>query len=59
MGIEELMLDRAKKQGIQTGEKRGERKKMIETAIEMKKDGMPAAQISRYTKLTIEEIEKL
>lgn len=71
MGIEELMLDRAKRQGIQKGLekgiltgkkeglKEGERKKTIETAIEMKKDGMPAAQISRYTKLTIEEIEKL
>jgi hypothetical protein len=47
------------KTGLKVGLKEGERRKMIETAIEMKKDGMPAAQISRYTKLTIQEIEKL
>lgn len=28
-------------------------------ALEMKKDGLPLAQISKFTKLPIEEIEKL
>lgn len=67
MGIEELLLDRAKKQGIQKGIqtgkkeglKEGERKKAIAVAIEMKKDGLPVSQISKFTKLSIEEIEKL
>lgn len=55
MGIEELLLDRAKKQGIQ----KGEHKKAIAIAIEMKKEGLSIAQISKFTKLSIEEIEKL
>ncbi len=29
------------------------------TALEMKKEGLPLAQISKFTKLSIEEIEKL
>src|SRR5690606_6343756 len=45
----------AKKQGIAVGE----RKKAIETALEMKKDGFPVEQIAKFTKLSIEEIEKL
>jgi hypothetical protein len=40
-------LETAKNEGLA----KGEHKK----AIEMKKDGMPTAQISRYTKLTIEK----
>jgi hypothetical protein len=28
-------------------------------ALEMKKDGLPLAQISKFTRLSIEEIEKL
>ncbi len=59
MGIEELLLDRAKKQGIQKGKKEGERKKTLDIAIEMKKDGMPIDQIVKFTKLSVEEIEKL
>ena len=30
-----------------------------EIAREMKRDGLPIAQISKFTKLSIEEIEKL
>jgi len=39
--------------------KEAEHKKTIDIAIEMKKDGLPLAQISKFTKLSIEEIEKL
>ena len=34
-------------------------KKAIDIALEMKKDGLPLLQISKFTKLSIEEIEKL
>jgi hypothetical protein len=51
MGIEEFLLDNAKQEG--------EHKKAIEVAIEMKKDGIPTTQIAKFTKLSIEEIEKL
>ena len=34
-------------------------KSLVQTASRMKKDGMPAKQISRYTGLTAEEIESL
>ena len=40
-------------------EERGIEKNSKEIAIEMKKDGMPFTQIARFTKLSIEEIEKL
>jgi hypothetical protein len=33
--------------------------KAITIAIEMKKNGIPSSQIAKYTKLSIEEIEKL
>src|SRR5690606_14656056 len=49
----------AKKQGIAQGIAEGERKKAIEMAREMKKDGLPVEQIAKFTKLSIEEIEKL
>ena len=55
MGIEELLLDRAKKQGI----REGEHKSLIAVAREMKKDGIPVEQIAKFTKLSIKEIEKL
>ena len=35
------------------------RKSLIQTAYRMKKDGIAADQISRYTGLSVEEIEEL
>ena len=53
------VLDYAVKEAVQEAREE-ERKKMREdVAREMKKDGMPLAQISKFTKLSIEEIEKL
>jgi len=44
---------------VSTAKAEGERNKALDIAREMKKDGMPYAQISKFTELTIEEIEKL
>jgi len=43
----------------QKGIEKGERKHAIETAIAMKKDGLPLSVISKYTGLSEEEIERL
>lgn len=47
MGLEELLLYRAKKE------------EAIAIAREMKKEGIPVEQIAKFTKLSVEEIEKL
>ncbi len=39
--------------------KEGEHNKAIEIAREMKKDGLPIGQIAKFTKLSLEEIERL
>jgi predicted transposase/invertase (TIGR01784 family) len=59
MGIEELLLDRATKQGIETGVEKGEHRKALDIAREMKKESFPVEQIAKFTKLSVEEIEKL
>jgi len=59
MCIEEFLLDQAKKEGIEKGIEKGKLEEAIAIAIEMKKDGIPLTQIAKFTKLTIEEIEKL
>ena len=47
------------KEGLKEGLKEGMKKKQIETAIEMKNDGMPSSTIAKYTGLSINEIEEL
>ena len=44
---------------VQEAMKEGENKKALDIAREMIKDGVPVEQISKFTKLSIEEIEKL
>jgi len=44
---------------FQRGEAKGRKENAIAVAIEMKKDGISADQIAKFTKLSIEEIEKL
>jgi predicted transposase/invertase (TIGR01784 family) len=51
MGIEEFLLDRAEKKGIEEG--------IRKTALEMKKRGLDIILIANITGLSIEEIEKL
>ena len=55
MGIEELLLDRATKQGLEKGKK----EEAVAIAREMKKDGVAIEQIAKFTKLSIAEIENL
>jgi predicted transposase/invertase (TIGR01784 family) len=49
----------AREEGIAIGEERGELKGKRETACTMLADGVPAATVSKYTGLSIEEIESL
>lgn len=63
MGIEELLLDRAKQEGIQEGKRKGKLEGKHEEAVaiarELKKEGLTAEFIAKATKLSIQEIEKL
>lgn len=69
MGIEELLLDRAMKQGIDKGYKmglelvsaieNGNRRKILNIARKFKKAEFTSLQIADFTKLSVEEIEKL
>ncbi|WP_040625835.1 hypothetical protein [Mucilaginibacter paludis] len=59
MGLEELLLDEAKKEGKLEGKLEGIHEGIVAVAIEMKKHGIPNEQIAKFTKLSIAEIEKL
>jgi len=67
MGIEEFLLDQAKKEGrmegieegIEKGIEEGIEKNTRETALKMKKTGLDINLIANITGLSIEEIEKL
>lgn len=47
------------RKGFEEGRLKGARKIAIEVAALMKEDNFPVEQISRCTKLSIEEIERL
>ena len=47
------------KKGIEKGKELGRREDSLEIARKMKEDGIPVAQIAKFTSLSIEEIEKL
>lgn len=53
------VLDYAVSTAEAKGIEKGKHDEAPVIAREMKKDGLPIAQISKFTKLTIEEIEKL
>ena len=55
----EYALEEGEKIGLEKGEKLGYDKKTREMAKTMKKEGEPIEKISRYTRLSKEEIEKL
>lgn len=63
MGIEELLLDRAKYEGriegILEGTMQGKLEGQRAIALEMKLDNFPIAQIAKLTKLSPSEIAKL
>ncbi len=53
------VLDYAVSKAEAKGVEKGKYDEALNIAREMKKDGLPIAQISKFTKLSIEEIEKL
>lgn len=55
----QIGLEKGMEKGIKEGMKEGEKKGKIETARELKKDGVAIDLIVKYTKLSQEEIEKL
>ena len=55
----EIAAEEGLKKGMEKGMEKGEYKKAVDIALEMKKDGLPVAQISKFTKLSVQEIEKL
>jgi predicted transposase/invertase (TIGR01784 family) len=59
MGIEEFLLDRAKKEGRKEGKEEGRDEKAKEMALEMKKRGSEFDFIASVTGLSMAEIEKL
>ena len=52
-------LEAGLEKGLQEGLEEGRRKAILETAKNMKADGMETAAICRYTGLSEEEVEKL
>jgi predicted transposase YdaD len=75
MGIEEFLLDQAKKEGFKEGVEKGIAKGIIEgiekgmiegiekekkaNALKMKANGLDAILIANITGISVEEIEKL
>ena len=53
------VLDYAIKEAVEKAREEVRKKVHEEVAHEMKKEGIPLDQISKFTKLSIEEIEKL
>jgi predicted transposase/invertase (TIGR01784 family) len=61
-GMEQGMekgIEKGMKKGLKKGIEKGKFEKAVAIAREMKKDGLPLIQISKFTELSIEEIEKL
>jgi predicted transposase/invertase (TIGR01784 family) len=59
VGIEEFLLDRAEKKGIEKGIEQGIEKNNKEIALKMKKSGSDIAFIAKITGLSVQEIEEL
>jgi predicted transposase/invertase (TIGR01784 family) len=52
-------FQRGEAKGEARGEARGRKEEAIAIAVEMKKEGFPIEQIVKFTKLSVDEIEKL
>lgn len=59
IGTQEYLLDKAEKNGIEKGLKKGKREEAIAIALELKRMSMSVANIAKATGLSVEEIEKL
>ncbi len=55
----ELGIEKGIEIGVEKGKLEGEKQKSIEIAKELLEDGMPLEKISKITKLSIDEIEKI
>jgi len=55
----ELAAEEGLKEGLKEGMEKGRHDEALNIAREMKKEGIPVTQIIKFTKLSIEEIEKL
>ncbi|WP_257658774.1 hypothetical protein [Parapedobacter lycopersici] len=58
MGIIETVKRQERREGKLEGKLEGKREEVIAIAQEMKKGGIPVAQIAKYTKLSVKEIEQ-
>ena len=58
MGIEELLLETATKRGEKKAQAKAHAEK-LESAREMKRDGISNERIARFIKLPLEVVEKL
>jgi predicted transposase/invertase (TIGR01784 family) len=59
MGIEEFLLDRAEKKGIEKGIQKGKEENMRETAIKMKENNYDLHSIAIITGLSEDDIKKI
>ena len=57
-GREEGRLE-GREEGREEGKEEGREESRVEIAREMKKEGLPVAQIARFTGLSVEAVEKL
>ncbi|EHQ25437.1 hypothetical protein Mucpa_1273 [Mucilaginibacter paludis DSM 18603] len=56
---EERGIEKGREEGMEKGIEKGTEKGKYDVAIEMKKEAIPVSQIAKFTKLSIEVIEKL
>jgi len=59
MGVKEILMDRAKNEGIEKGRAEGRHEEALEIARKLKIEGLSVEFIAKTTSLTIEEIEAL
>lgn len=52
-------ISTAEAKGVEKGVEKGRHEEAVAIAREMKNDGLPITQISKFTKLSVEEIENL
>ena len=55
----EVAAEEGLKEGLKEGIEKGRREEALDIAREMKKEGLPVAQIVKFTKLSAEEVENL
>lgn len=59
MGIEELLLERARKKGVKKGLKSGIHKRNSEIVLALRNDGMEIPDIARFLNISMKEVIKI